>query len=163
MDLGYGGEKEAKWKESEGADRYRRGLYIQFLRTTPYPLLMNFDGAKAVVTECKRERSDTSLQALNLLNDPVFVEAAEALAHRVRNERPGTFTDELQYAYQLTLGRNPNAREVVKLERYFNRQQEIFAKEPESQKAFGADDGKSAAWTALSSVLLNLDEFITRE
>lgn len=155
MDLGYGGGKEAKWRESDGPDRYRRGLYIQFLRTTPYPLLMNFDGAKAVVAQCKRERSDTSLQALNLLNDPVFLEAAQALAARVQSERPGDFAEQLRYAYQVTLNRDPNPREVAKLGKYVERQREILAKE--------TGGGEYNPWVGLASVLLNLDEFITRE
>ena len=64
------------WKPSEGRERYRRGLYIQIQRTIPYPMLVNFDGADASVSVCQRGQSNTPLQALNLLNDPVFVEAA---------------------------------------------------------------------------------------
>jgi hypothetical protein len=73
--LAYGAKSDDSWTESSGSDRYRRGLYIHFQRATPYPLLMNFDAPKSVVAQCKRERSNTALQALNLLNDPVFIEA----------------------------------------------------------------------------------------
>ena len=74
MELSYGSRGWGTgWKESTGADRYRRGMYIQFLGTTPYPLLVNFDVPKSTVPACRRDRSNTPLQALNLLNDPVFL------------------------------------------------------------------------------------------
>ena len=77
-ELGYG--SSAKWKESTGPDRYRRGLYIHYQRTTPYPFLVNFDEPDSNLTCTRRRSSNTPLQALNLLNDPVFVEAAEHLS-----------------------------------------------------------------------------------
>ncbi len=137
MEMGYGKKGGAQWDESKGADRYRRGLYIQFLRSTPYPQLVNFDAPKSNVSLCRRERSNTSLQALNLLNDPVFVEAAQALAYRIATES----SDPLKYAFHLTLGRDPNAREIKSMSTYLEKHD----------------------WTGLSSILLNLDEFITRE
>jgi mono/diheme cytochrome c family protein len=137
-ELGYGGG--TKWAESTGGDRYRRGLYIHFQRTTPYPLLQNFDAPKGTVTQCRRGRSNTPLQALNLLNDPVFMEAAEALARRVES---ADFRTSLQKAYLLTLSREPREDEAARLEAYL--------KTPD------------ATWTGLASVLLNLDEFIVRE
>jgi mono/diheme cytochrome c family protein len=164
-ELGYGAG--VKWKESEGEDRYRRGLYIHFQRTTPYPLLANFDAPRGDVTVCARLRSDTPLQALNLLNDPVFLEAARAFAYRVRSEAPGDFESRLRYAYQLAVDRNPTATEHARLEQFFEKQKSIFDKEPKSVDALasaGAPDRvNEAAWVTLSSVLLNLDEFITRE
>ena len=70
----------AKWEQSEGADRYRRGLYTFFQRSIPYPQLMLFDAPNSLVTCTRRERSTTPLQSLELLNDPVFFEGAQALA-----------------------------------------------------------------------------------
>jgi hypothetical protein len=84
-ELGYGGRK---WELSPGRERYRRGLYIHFQRTTPYPMLMNFDAPDMSVACSRRSRSTTPLQALNLLNDEVFFEAAKALAWRVAEETP---------------------------------------------------------------------------
>ena len=86
-ELSYAGS--VKWVESTGPDRYRRGLYIHFQRTTPYPQLMNFDAPSANLSCTRRERTDTPLQALNLMNDPVFFEAAQALAFRVMREASG--------------------------------------------------------------------------
>ena len=106
-ELGYGAG--VKWVESEGPDRYRRGLYIHFQRTTPYPLLANFDAPKSTASACRRLRSNTSLQALNLLNDPVFLEAARALAWRLAHEAPADFDGRLDYACRLTLARSPAA------------------------------------------------------
>jgi mono/diheme cytochrome c family protein len=159
-DLGYGGG--TKWEESAGADRYRRGLYVHFQRTTPYPLLMNFDAPKGTVTACRRLRSNTPLQALNLLNDPVFLEAAQALAARVTRAEEG-FEERLRLAVELTLGRVPGAREAARLKKYFEEQKVLFDREPESLKALKTDDVEFAAWTGLASVLMNLDEFVTRE
>ena len=142
-----------KWAESDGADRYRRGLYIHFQRTTPYPLLVNFDAPKSTVTACRRIRSNTPLQALNLLNDPVFVEAAQALAHRILVEAPPSFEARLARACQLTLARQPEPREIARLRRYY-----------EQQAGLASPNSKALApWTGVASVLLNLDEFIVRE
>lgn len=143
-ELGYGKRagSGSGWEETTGTARYRRGLYIQFQRSTPYPQLVTFDAPKSNVPVCRRERSDTSLQALNLLNDPVFVEAAQALAYRIETESGPAFADRLVYAYRLTLNRPPTAAESRSLAKFWERQ---------------------PSWTGLAAILLNLDEFITRE
>jgi len=160
----------ARWRESKGPDRYRRGLYIHFQRMAPYPFLMNFDGAERSVAECSRERSNTPLQALNLLNDPVFHEAAQALARRALTEASGdTFGKRLDYVYRLSLNRLPAADETTRLERYLGDQKALLDASPgAAQKQFPAqletaDANEAAAWTGLAKVLLNLDEFVTRE
>ena len=102
-DLGYA--SSLRWQESQGRDRYRRGLYILFQRTVPYPQLANFDAPDSNVAACRRTRSNTPLQALNLLNDPVFVEAAQALAARTLREAPAEFSSRAQHAFQLVLVR----------------------------------------------------------
>jgi hypothetical protein len=164
-ELGYA--ESVKWAESKGDDRYRRGLYIHFQRTTPYPLLANFDSLKGDVPVCRRLRSNTPLQALNLLNDPVFMEAAEAFARRLSREFPGSFAKRLRYAYQLALDRDPSPAEQQRLEQFFRKQKSIFRLKHKSIDALvqpeGPDCVGQAAWVTLSSVLLNLDEFITRE
>ena len=76
----------AKWEESKGPDRYRRGIYTLLQRSVPYPQLANFDAPGSLVSCSRRTTSTTPLQSLNLLNDPVFLEAAEALAARVIRE-----------------------------------------------------------------------------
>jgi len=157
------------WKESEGEDRYRRGLYVQFLRTTPYPQLVNFDAPKAVLTSCRRDRSNTPLQALNLLNDPVFVEAAQALAVRTLTQAPSSFEARLDWAWRQALGRKPNADEVRHMKKYADHQQALLQADAEAVSKLApmaaprSSRMETAVWTGVASVLLNLDEFITRE
>ncbi|MCC7154648.1 MAG: PSD1 domain-containing protein [Bryobacterales bacterium] len=162
--LGYGGS--VKWRESEGPDRYRRGLYIFFQRTVPYPQLMNFDAPDSNVTCSRRRRSNTPLQALNLLNDPVFVEAAQALAVRLLQEPS---PDRLERAFLLTLGRKPTARERERLRKFLDEQASGAAKNEAAAATLvpfvpeGRKVAETYAWTGVSRVLLNLDEFITKE
>jgi hypothetical protein len=120
-------------------DLYRRGMYIHYQRTTPYPLLVNFDAPDSNTACSRRRRSNTPLQALNLMNDPVFMEAAAALADRLRTEAPA---NPIEYGFMLCLGRKPSDSERQRLARV-------------------AGDGGQLA--AAARVLMNLDEFITRE
>ena len=162
----------SKWQESSGPDRYRRGLYIHFQRTSPYPMLMNFDEPDSNTTCTRRSRSNTPLQALNLLNDPVFFEAAQALATRVLEEKPGGPEQQEQridYAFELCVSRKPSASETRRIMEYYAQQKQLLEKDPkasESMQPFrpqGVDALDAAAWVGVSRVLLNLDEFITRE
>ena len=158
-----------RWKVSEGPDRYRRGLYIQHQRMAPYPLLTNFDMPAGYVASCRRDRSNSPLQALNLLNDPVFIESAQALAARTLTEAPGGVAERLNYAFELCVGRQPEPVETDWLQTSFEEQKRILAQDSEqAQKLFplklaSVSPEEGAAWVGVSSVLLNLDEFITRE
>jgi hypothetical protein len=158
-----------KWVESAGADRYRRGLYIHFQRTTPYPQLMNFDAPAANLACTRRERTNTPLQALNLLNDPVFFEAAQGLAFRVMREATGGFREHLNYAFDVTVGRDASDKEAERLGRYYDDTLKSLAADPKTVAALfpnrleGVPQTEAAAWVELSRVLLNLDEFITRD
>jgi hypothetical protein len=166
-DLSYG--SGIKWKETRGADGYRRGLYIFFQRTTPYPQLMNFNAPNSLLTCSRRERATTPLQALNLLNDPVFFEAAQGLAVRLLKEPNDDISDRLEYAFKLCLSRAPTAQEKQRLVEFVQKQREMLSREPEAaSKIFPATglDGinatEAAVWVGVSRVLLNLEEFITR-
>jgi len=161
--IGYA--RGTKWQVSPGTAQYRRGLYVHFQRTTPYPLLMNFDAPRSTTAACRRLRSNTSVQALNLLNDPVFLEAAEALALRVLREGPLEVRGRIVFATRLALGRAPSNAEVARLAAYLDRQRTLFGTETEMPVAAvpNVDRVEHAAWAGLASVLLNLDEFITRE
>ncbi|MBS1826723.1 MAG: PSD1 domain-containing protein [Acidobacteria bacterium] len=165
-ELGYGGS--IKWKMSEGPDRFRRGLYVHFQRTTPYPQLMNFDAPDSNVSCSRRRPSNTPLQSLNLLNDPVFHEAAQSLAARVLRERKGAFADRLELAFALTLGRTPDTMEKQRLSTYYDQQLGILSTEPAAVSKLAPpieslDPKEAAAWVGVSRVIMNLDEFITRE
>ena len=157
------------WRESEGGDRYRRGLYVWFQRTSPYPQLMNFDGPDAQQTCIRRDRSTTPLQALNLLNDPVFVEAAQAMALRILREGSADFKDRLDYAFWLCFARGAVDGERNRLMKYYLQEKDRLTHDRASaEKLFpagnvdGFDPIELATWVGVSSVLLNLDEFITR-
>ena len=156
----------AKWVESTGPDRYRRGLYIWFQRTSPYPMLMMFDSPDANVCVVRRERSNTPLQALTLLNDTVFVEAAQALAGRVvavdESER-------VDLAVRLCLARHPTPAERDRLLELFAEMRALAAADPTGAKklagptADGVSPVDAAAWVAVCRTIMNLDEFVTRE
>jgi len=167
--LAYGAKGDESWVESKGPDKYRRGLYIHFQRATPYPLMANFDAPRAVVAQCTRERTDTPLQALNLLNDPVFFEAAQGLATRIIREMPGAVDGRVDYAFRLSIARDPSKREKDRLLRYYEQQKVLMLRDPETAEKLypangieGVDRTEAAAWVSVSTVLLNLDEFITR-
>jgi hypothetical protein len=132
------------WEESKGADKYRRGLYTFFWRSVPHPMLVNFDAPSSLTACSRRTRSTTPLQALNLLNDPVFWEAAEAFGVRMSAQQ-----DPFRFGFHAALGREPSSSERETLASYFRARRER--------------KGDAFAWTATASVLLNLDEFITRE
>ena len=134
-ELGFGGGK--LWVENAGREKYRRGLYIHYQRTTPYPFLVNFDEPDSTLACTRRGVSNTALQALDLLNDPVFFEAAQALAYRVETEARGDFRDRLDFAFQLCLNRHATEKEAARL--------------------------VDIPWVEVSRILLNLDEFMTRE
>jgi hypothetical protein len=166
-DLGYG--MSVKWKDSEGTSRYRRGLYVFFQRTTPYPQLMNFDAPNSLLACSRRERSTTPLQALNLLNDPVFFEAAQGLATRILRGKVGTLSDRIEYAFRLCLARPPRREEIERLVRFYEEQREYLKRNPEAGEGLypahgveGIDPAEAAVWVSVSRALLNLDEFITR-
>jgi hypothetical protein len=158
-----------QWETSRGADRYRRGLYTFIQRTSPFAQFVTFDLPDNSRICARRERSNTPLQALNLLNDPMFFEAAQALAARISREQPGDAARRLTHAFLLTLARPPSAIESEQLLIYLDRQRVLLSSDPQAaqeilagQPAEGAAD-EQAAWVVLASVLLNLDESITRE
>src|SRR5204863_9917630 len=93
-----------KWPETRGPDRYRRGLYIFFQRTIPYPMLMTFDAPDSNNSCTRRERSNTPLQALTLLNDPIFFQCAQALGKHLAQEPVRTKTA-IRQAFETCLSR----------------------------------------------------------
>jgi len=158
-----------RWQDSAGKDRYRRGTYTFFQRTAPYPQLINFDAPGGVKAVSRRRTSNTPLQALNLLNDEVFVEAAQALAARVLIEAPEDWDRRLDYAYLLCLSRKPTEAERQAMRKSFDRHKAILDRNPESIRKLvlsdlpGEQPLQIAAWVGMGRVLMNLDEFITRE
>jgi hypothetical protein len=141
------GQSRREWKPSEGADRYRRGMYTFFWRATPYPSLSVFDAPDALSACTRRPRSDTPLQSLTLLNDRAQFEFARALADRLLAEKSDDQT-RLEHAFQYCLSRNPRPDEQTRLQALLA----ACSSDPDRDK-----------WTTLARVALNLDETITRE
>jgi hypothetical protein len=159
----------AKWIESVGADRYRRGLYIWFQRTSPYPMLMTFDAPDSNVCAVKRERSNTPLQALTLMNDAVFVECAQALGRRL-HEAKGDVKERLRLGMRQCVSRDPSPTELARLTKLHDDLLALCRGNPEQAAKLagkgltkGVDAAEAATWTALARTLMNLDEFVTRE
>ncbi|MBI3696437.1 MAG: DUF1553 domain-containing protein, partial [Acidobacteria bacterium] len=177
-----------EWPTATGPDRYRRGMYTFFYRSVPHPGLALFDAPDATSACTRRLRSNSPLQALTLLNDQAFLEFARALARRVLKEAPAPATDaaRLDRAFLLALGRNPKPAERDRLARFLALQRDEYRSDPTSasllvvkEQVFDSSPGGNrameeepvdpkqlpelAAWTAVSRVLFNLDDFMTRE
>ena len=157
------------WKPSEGEDRYRRALYTEWRRTSPYPSMATFDAPNREVCALRRPRSNTPLQALVTLNDPVFVETAQALGRRMTGAQ-GSTEEKARFGFRLCLIRPPKAAELKQLTDLFETARVAGAKDPDDAKKLAGDLNKAdkqkpeelAAWTAVANVLLNLDETLMR-
>ena len=163
------GQMNRTWQANTGPDRYRRTLYTFFWRATPHPLLVGFDAPDSTAACTRRARSNTPLQALMLLNDRVFLESAHALADRVHG-LDGDDESKIEAAYRICLARLPDRVEADRVATLLDSQRERFRDDPEAARSMlGVTDAAAedladrAAWLTLSRVLLNLDEFITRE
>jgi len=166
------------WPTETGPNRYRRGMYTFFYRSSPAPALALFDAPDATSTCTRRIRSNSPLQALTLLNDEAFVEFARALAKRTLREAPAT-TDEarLSFAYLLATGHNAGPKELERLAQFLSGQRQIYQSNPSAAIELAQKDGapleasaagakqavELAAWTGVGRVLFNLDDFMTRE
>lgn len=137
--------RTVKWPVSEGGERYRRGMYIFFKRTVPYPMLISFDAPDSSVSCSRRERTNSPLQALTLLNDPVFFECAEVLGKQFVGREPESAVREM---FLRCLGREPSKRELNSL-----------------LEAHGdlATLNEIHPMIGLARIIMNLDEFITRD
>ncbi|HET6328498.1 MAG TPA: DUF1549 and DUF1553 domain-containing protein, partial [Planctomycetaceae bacterium] len=140
-------QQKKAWPESRGADRYRRGMYTYFWRSSPYPMLPTFDAPEGNTTCTRRNRSNTPLQALTLANDRVFVDIALGLANRIVREAGSDRRAQVRRAFAICLSREPSPAEEARLTAFLAAQ----------------TGDKAQAWHAAARVLMNLDEFITRE
>jgi hypothetical protein len=156
---------QLRWEVSKGLDRYRRGLYTFSKRTAPFAMAVTFDAPAGEVCLARREVSNTPLQALTLLNDPAFTEAAQALG-RTMAARPGPLADRVAYLFRRCLTRPPTRAETELLVKFYEAQKRRFdRKELDAAKVAGPGPGdvtERAAWTALARALFNLDEAIVK-
>ena len=158
--------RSVKWPVSDGGERYRRGLYIFFKRTVPYPMLMTFDAPDSTISCSRRERTNTPLQALTLLNDPVFFECAETLGKQIHAEHPLDVSAALRAMFQRCLARQPTDQEHRALEAAYQdilQLQQVDTKQNAANQADPNAPAKVAAMIAMTRIVMNLDEFITRD
>lgn len=160
-----------RWPESQGDDRYRRGIYTAVYRANVYPMLSVFDGPDRDNPCTRRSRSNTPLQALTIANDATFVEMARQFGIRVTNEsnvKSAEHTDRtkqrISKAFLIAFSRLPSPKETQRLLEYHDALQEMYTKDAKSAEILaGKNDPDLATWISIARVLLNLDEFITRE
>ncbi|MEX2141353.1 MAG: PSD1 and planctomycete cytochrome C domain-containing protein [Pirellulales bacterium] len=164
------------WVEATGPDRYRRALYTFRRRSTPYPMLSNFDVPNADTSCVRRVRSNTPLQALTTLNEALFVESAQALGRRMLAEGGKNDPDRLSFGFQLCTSRVPTDEERNELLALLRRTQKRIAdgwispwqiatgkEEKPAELPTGATPAHLGAYAVVARVLLNLDETITKE
>ncbi len=161
-----------EYEADHGESLYRRGLYTYWCRTFLHPSLLAFDAPTREECTVERPRSNTPLQALVLLNDPTYVEAARAFARRIAVEGGSDTQSRLRWAYRQTLSREPNERELSLLAGLFEAHRSQYAADPQAADqlirtgelpaAEGVDHAEWAAWTSVVRVLFNLHETITR-
>jgi hypothetical protein len=156
---------------SKGKDLYRRTMYTFWKRTSPPPTLSTFDAPDREICTIRRARTNTPLQALILLNDPTYVEASRKLAERMMKEAKSP-EERIIYAFRLLTGRPPRDKELAVLRRVYETQLAVYQKDSararkllsvgESPRDEKLDAAELAAWAMVASVILNLDETITR-
>jgi hypothetical protein len=165
------------WKELTGGDDYipdkgeglhRRSLYTYWKRTAPPPIMMNFDAAGRETCVVRELRTNTPLQSLDLMNDAIFVEAAQALAQRMVREGGDTPADRIAYAFQLATGRPPRQRETDILLSSWQYYSGMFQSDPAAAAKFlastrAANSSELAAYTTVASIILNLDATVTKD
>jgi len=160
------------YTQSHGADLYRRTMYTFWKRTSPPPTLITFDAPDRETCLVRRSTTNTPLQALVLMNDPTYIEAARKLAERVLTEGPADTNERISLAFRLATARRPNERETAVLRRAFEQQLAAYRANPaeaekllkvgESQRNDKLDAAELAAWATVTSMILNLDETVTK-
>jgi hypothetical protein len=172
-------QNKGAWPTSMAGERFRRGMYTFFRRSAPYPMLTTFDTPRFDTTCTRRTRSNTPLQSLTLANDVAALEMATALGRRLW-EHTGDDSARMQLAFESCLARRPTAAEAQSMLDYWSRQKDELRSEPAaadallanltqqpgwpSMKTADADqNGQRAAWIMVARVIMNLDEFVTRE
>jgi hypothetical protein len=163
---------ERTWPTSTGEDRYRRGLYTFWRRTVPYPSMATFDAPSREICTMRRVPTNTPLQALVTLNDPAYVEMAQALGRRIVREGGATIVERARYALRLVLVRPPQEVQARALTALYQQELVRYRSDPEAAKKLatdpigplpqGIDAAEQAAWTVVANVLLNLDGVLAK-
>jgi hypothetical protein len=170
--VGFVGSNTREYKQDHGDALYRRSIYTFFKRTAPPPFMATFDAPNREQSCSRRERSNTPLQALLLMNDVQHFEAARALAQRMLIEGGNTFSERIAFGFRTVLARRPSAEETNIIEQAFKHHLERYASDPsaardvisvgESKPRADLSEQELAAYTLTANLLLNLDETLTR-
>jgi hypothetical protein len=167
LNAAFGGGTD--WETSAGEDQYRRAIYTQWRRSNPYPSMTTFDAPSREVCNLRRVRTNTPLQALVTLNDPVIIEAAQQLARRVMKEAGPQLHDQIALAWSIVLCRPPTTDEIERVRQLYDATLVEFQQDPAQAKllakATGSEEQQApaiAAWTTVCNVLLNLDEALMK-
>ena len=170
--VGFGGSNTSVFVQDKGDKLFRRSMYTFWKRTVPPPSMATFDAPNRETCQVRRARTNTPLQALVLMNDVQYVEAARKFAERVISDG-GTGVDErVVFAFRSVLNRRPNDTELQSLTNLFEEYLSIFKSDPESATKFLAagesprneqlDPNELAAWSMVTHLLLNLSETVTK-
>nr|WP_215224555.1 PSD1 and planctomycete cytochrome C domain-containing protein [Echinicola shivajiensis] len=153
-----------KWILSKGEDQHRRGIYTYWRRTSPYPSMVSFDSPSREFCVNRRIRTNTPLQALVTMNDPVYVEAAQALAKRMRSEGD-VIEEQLSKGYEMALFHQPDQKVLASLKDLYQTAYQHFKESGEGLENLGAKqmDTELNALTMVANAILNLDGFITKD
>jgi hypothetical protein len=170
LNAAFGGSID--WQTSAGEDKYRRGVYTTWRRSNPYPSMSTFDAPNRDTCIVRRARTNTPLQALVTLNDPVYIEAAQGLARRMIEKGGATTADKATFGFRACLVRPPSEPEVQRLVKLYEDAKtkfannvgkaNLFATNPLGPLPKGMDVFEAAAWTVVANVLLNLDEMLMK-
>ncbi|MFV2070064.1 MAG: DUF1553 domain-containing protein, partial [Pirellulales bacterium] len=171
--VGYSGSNTVRFKQDKGPDKvYRRSLYTFWKRTSPPPEMTTFDAPSRESCIARRERTNTPLQALLLMNDPQYVEAARHLAQRALSEAGPSDPERAAWLFQQVTLRPPTASELEELLALQRDCQTTYKKNLDAAKALIAigetppagslDPAELATWTMVANLILNLDEVITK-
>jgi hypothetical protein len=161
------------WEADHGESQYRRGLYTWWQRTFLHPSLLAFDAPTREECQPQRVRSNTPLQALVLLNDPTYIEAARKFAERIIAEGGDSPQDRVQFAFREVVARRPSDAETSVLIALYDKHRQQFAAEQDAARSLlttgfapaapSMDAPELAAWTSVARALLNVHETVTRE
>ena len=170
--VGYTDSNTANFKQEHGEALYRRSMYTFWKRTSPPPSMATFDAPSRESCSVRRARTNTPLQALVLMNDIQYVEAARNFAQRIMTQGGKTFEDRVEFAFRLATARRPDSREVGVSAKLFNGLFADYQKDKdaalklvsvgESKRNEALDVGELAAWTIFANLILNLNETITK-
>lgn len=152
-----------EWETSDGEDKHRRALYTYWRRTNPYPSMIAFDAPSREVCVVERINTNTPLQALVTLNDPVYVEAAKGLAERILEKTPENIEQQLKNSYRLAMLQDIGTKKLEDLKYLYQETNAHFRQHPkEAEELIGNQNIELATLTIVASAIMNLDEFLTK-